>query len=686
MIKSTSWVDARLQRGGRPWRKIHLDFHNMPAVGDVGTAFDPDEFISTLRAASVDAIVVFAKDMHGWFYYPAARSAAVFPGLERDLMGEQVAACRAAGIRVYAYYCTTWDNMLAEQHPEWLVMKEDRTSYLPKFDQTPGWTALCLRNEDFVQLMLDDISDLVRRYELDGVWFDMPYPINGSCFCHRCLAELRAKGLDPLDTEVQRADKQQLWTDWQLRSAQLVAEIRPVCEIDQNNNTRIGLGDRATWMSNVDIEALPTGEWGYHYFPVAVRYARSFGIPVTGQTGRFVRSWADVGGLKRPEQLEVEVARIVAQGAQVCIGDQPPPSARLDSAVYSTIAPAYRWLAERETDLEGSAPVVEAAIVAAGSLLADPGRLPSRGTRLHEDTIWSGAIIGAADLLTLHRVQFDVAEPTADLDRYNLLVVPERSHVDQGLVERLRQHLDNGGAVIAAGSALRLDDQAWPSGWTYKGPNPYTVPYLLPTKDAPLPDFPYALYTGADRYQTADGTVLAAIGDPMFERTPEHFTSHSYTPLGRITEDVAAWHRDRFGAFGFDVHTAYLETGYWAYAELFGAVLDAVLPDRLLRTDLPDPIDVALTQRESPNGTVTLLHLTPSFTSRRWGKRTESYSRQPNLRDVSVSVRLNHPVARARLSGTGTPLEIQQRDGRVDVRLSVLDGPTIVVLAEAETD
>ena len=72
------WVDPRLQATGRrPWRKVHLDFHNTPAVGAIGTDFDAEEFVASLRRGHVDAIVVFAKDMHGYFYYPAARADAV---------------------------------------------------------------------------------------------------------------------------------------------------------------------------------------------------------------------------------------------------------------------------------------------------------------------------------------------------------------------------------------------------------------------------------------------------------------------------------------------------------------------------------------------------------------------------------------------------------------------------------
>jgi hypothetical protein len=49
----------------KPWRKVHLDFHNSQHMPSIGIAFDADEFGQTLVDAHVTGIVVFAKDMHG---------------------------------------------------------------------------------------------------------------------------------------------------------------------------------------------------------------------------------------------------------------------------------------------------------------------------------------------------------------------------------------------------------------------------------------------------------------------------------------------------------------------------------------------------------------------------------------------------------------------------------------------
>jgi len=686
-VSAPLWVDPRLQvTGRRSWRKVHLDFHNTPAVGAIGESFDADEFVAALQRGHLDSIVVFAKDMHGYFYYPAARSDAVHPGLCRDLMGEQITACRAVGIKVYTYYCTAWDNRLADSHPEWLVIKRDRTSYLPKFDETPGWTALCMRNPEFLQLMLDDTEDLVRRYDTDGVWYDMPYPIDGECFCHLCLSALRSADLDPFDVEVQREDKQQLLTSWMQRSRELVESLRPGCEVDQNNQTRLGLGQRAPHLSGVDIEALPTGGWGYHYFPINVRYARNFGVPATGMTGRFHNAWADFGGLKHPDQLQVELAGIVAQGAQICIGDQAPPSGRLDQAVYETIGRAYAEIECLQPYLDGAAPVVEAAILASGQQLADPGRIVPDVAQSAPNESWARGIAGMAELLLDHRVQFDVVEPDADLSRYRLLAVPDGALVTDALADQLRQHLARGGAVFAAGDALRLDggDDSWADGVAFAGPSEFSTAYLLVDESvAPgLDDFPYALYGGTGQYLVSgdDSTVLARVGEPMFERSPAHFTSHSYSPFQRATEYAAAWYRGRFAAAGFNLGADYHTTGYWVYRRLFGLLLDAVLPDRALETELPASVEVALTRQRTPEGDRSLVHIVPSFTTRRWGQRNDFYDRQPTLSNVSLSVSLGHPITSAiALRGSGS-VTLHADGDRTRLDISRISGPEIVAL------
>jgi hypothetical protein len=691
------WVDHRLQKAPpKPWRKIHLDYHNTEYVGQVGHGFDPDEFVARLRLGHADSIVVFAKDMHGYFYFPSKRGP-VHPGLDRDLLGEQLAACHKAGIVVYAYYCVTWDNVMAEEHPEWLVWRRDRTTYLPRFDETPGWTGLCLSNQDYVDVMLEDTREILANYELDGMWFDMPKPIDGECFCRNCLKAIRAAGGDPFDVATQRAHKQELQVNFLRASREVVEAVRPGCQIDQNNQTRLGLSERAPYVDNIDVEAPPTYGWGYGYFPVDVRYARGFGRSVCGLTGRFHQSWADFGGLKHPRQLAVEIAGIVAQGGHCSVGDQPPPSGRLDQAVYEMIGTVYAGVERVQDLLDQAAPVVEAAIVVEGVPMLDPGAV--EGNEMPQEgvgRIGAGAV-GAAELLVEHRVQFDVVEAGADFDHYRLLVVPDGAEVGAELAQRLTRFAAGGGAIIALGGAALVDGQgSWLPGLGINahGKSPFVPAFLLPEEAlvSRLAPYEYALYDGALEWEVADAEgveVWARLGAPFFQRSPEHYTSHRQTPFSHATDFAAVVRSGRVAAAAFDLAASYNRTGYWPYREIFGAMLDAVLPQRLVRSDAPRCAEISLTQQLTDEGERWLVHVVNGATGRRWGNRFEHFEDPIPISNMKVTLDLPVDIARAWQGGTGDTIVLRPAPGRpagaglVEIELPLVGTSSIVVLEPA---
>ncbi|MGH2560865.1 MAG: alpha-amylase family protein [Thermomicrobiales bacterium] len=684
------WIDER-QRNlpRRPWRKIHLDFHNSHHMPAIGTAFDPDEFGDRLLAAHVDEIVVFAKDMHGLFYYPSDFGP-VHPGLSRDLLGEQVAACRARGIRVSAYYCVTWDNHLAETHPEWLVFKRDRTTYLPRFDQAPHWTALCLSHEDFVQLVLDHSRELLGRYELDGIWYDMPLPIGGECFCHVCLAALGDAGLDPFDTTTQRRHKQGLLVDFLRRAHEQAHAIRPGCQVDQNNQTRLGLGERVPYLDNIDIEALPTASWGYFYFPTTVRYARTFGTSVYGMSGRFHRSWADFGGLKHPSQLRTELAGIVAHGARCDLGDQMPPSGRLDPAVYETIGAGYAEIERLEPYLEGAVPVTEAAILVGGNPLDDLA-----DARLTAGTERGDSVYGLTKLLMELHAQFDIVEPDVAWERYRLLVLPDNLPVDAALADRLRAYLRDGGAIVAEARALRVDDgdggEVWAEGLALadRGESPFAPAYLTfapprPAADhfADLPDYEYALYDGARQWLPAKpDVVLAHLGEPLFQRGPDHYTSHQQTPFDHLTDYAAITLDGRLAATAFPLGSSYFRHGYWIYREIFHRLARAVLPEPVIATDAPISAEVTLTHQAATRDRSGrwLVHLV-NFSPNRRGPHHCEYLEDPiPPRDVRVALRVDGAIRRAYTAADGNSLPLHADSQGWEVTAPRIDHSAIVV-------
>ncbi|MFB3826340.1 MAG: alpha-amylase family protein [Bryobacteraceae bacterium] len=648
------WIDpalAALPR--RPWRKIHLDFHNSQHVKRIGERFNADEFGETLASANVDSVVVFAKDMHGYFYYPS-RYGPVHPGLQFDLLGPQVEACRRRRIAVYAYYCVTWDHYLAAHHPEWLVLKRDGTSYLPKPDATPGWTALCIAREGFVKLVEDHTREFVSKYPLDGAWFDMPYPIGGECFCEECLKQLRGRGKDPTDRLAQREHKQELETRLLERLYKTVQGARPGCQVDFNNQAAYGLGERGKWMDNIDLEALPTtASWGYYYFPLVTRYTRTFGLTTYGMTGRFKSAWGDFGGLKLPAQLDVECASIVANAARCDIGDQMPPSARLDPAVYSVIGKAYGRIKALEPYLEGAAPVSEAALLIKG---------------LPIDRVAGEALYGWVKLLTECRVQFDVVEPDAPWERYGLIVAPEDVAVDEALARRLRAYVANGGALVVSDRAGVLNGGSWLEsyGLSYAGPSSFKPAYMIPKEafTAGIPAYEYALYEGASQWRASGkARVVAQLGEPAFQRSPQHYTSHRQSPFDHESPYAAVAVSGKAALFAFPLGLSYYTEGYWVYRSALRHALETVLPEQMIRSDAPVSVELALTAQKSRY----LVHVVNWCANRGTPRHPVFYEEPYPLTGAKVTLNLPVSGATVRAVAAGIDLKARKTPGGVEV-------------------
>lgn len=626
--------------GRKPWRKVHLDFHNSKHIARVGHEFDPAEFIATLKQAHVDSIVVFAKDMHGYCYYPSP-TGPVHPGLSRDLLGEQVRACKEAGIEVYAYYCTLWDHHLAEAHPEWLSVKRDGTTYMPPEGEPPGWTALCASNNDLVKLIETHVTEILTGYDVDGIWFDMPIPRDGECFCPNCRASIK----DPEDTEAQRHYQQKLHTGFLKRLYTVANKIKPGVQVDFNNQPCYGLEKRFEWMDTIDIEALPTAEWGYDFFPTVVRYVRTFPRAAYGMTGRFLKGWGDFGGLKTRYQLTTEAFGILAQGARCDIGDQMPPSGRLDPAVYEAIGAAYEEVERLESCLEGAQAVAELAVVCTGHPL---------------DSLATPNNCGWAKLLGELNIQFDVVPYVGNWERYPFVIFVDYSRDDD---KRVDGYMADGGKTVWA--RIEPDD--------YEGQPDYLV---MPGEGSP---FEFAVY-GTVMATPPGGTVLAERGLAAFPRSGERYTSHSYSPFDNNTKWTAAFSLSRSASIFINLGRLYAETGYWIYRELVSRTLDALGLPRLVRTPHVGTIQVTLAQKSDE----FLVHVLDTSIGRPSPGHPPYYETAPMRKNVLIYLNLGFPIASAEsVRGREDPLVLPNEDGTTTLCLKELDRYDLIRLKGA---
>jgi hypothetical protein len=603
----------------------------MPKLGE---RFNADEFGDWLLEAHVTGATVFAKDMYGYCYYPSSLGP-MHPGVSFDILGAQVAALRKRKIQVLAYYMTTLNPQLAGSHPEWLNVPRLPASPASKSEKTvdreynPWEWSFSLAQEDYVKQELARLKELVSRYELDGVWLD-------------------GIGADAPSTSFLK------------RAREVIKEARPGCLVcPQNQGTFYGLANRAPLVDYSSQEALFTDaqHYGYHYFPTVIRYARGHGIPFHGCTVIFKDFWADFGGLKSPAQMHTEVAAYVSQGARCDIGDQVHPNGQLDPAVYHVIGKAYQHIERLEPYLEQAVPVTEAALLGAG------------------DAPCNEVNYGWVKLLNESKVQFDIVERDVKWeDRYGLVVLPENLSVNQALTSRLQAFIAAGGAVIASHQSglIAGTEKSWLEryGLQYAGMSPFTPAYMVPRVNftGDIPSYAYALYEGASQWRTESPAVtLASLGEPLFQRSPEHFTSHLQTPFDHTTSYAVLALSGRVGLVAFPLGQDYYNQGFWIYRQAFQKVLSEVLPVPLIQSDAHLSTELSLTHQaakpEAGRKERYMVHIVNYSPVRKSPKHTDFYDDPVPLNNLTVRLNLSLRVSTAKALYADQKLQVRRHAG-----------------------
>ena len=580
------------------YRQIHLDFHTSEHIPGIGSAFDPDDFVGTLRAAHVDSVTIFAKCHHGWSYYPT-KVGAPHPELTRDLMGEMVTALSAADIECPIYISVQWDERNARIHPEWRARSATKNRFDPG-QLEAGWHTLCLNHKAYRDELLEHAREVARNYETQGLFFDII--LTPDCVCAECLASMAEHGLDP-ENPADRL-KNDEWVNERFRSETteaLRAEF-PGLRIFYNCGHIHKQGaKRFANYSHLELESLPTGGWGYDHFPSSARYAATLGMDFLGQTGKFHTSWGEFGGFKHPDALEYEAAQMVALGAKCLVGDQLHPDGAINPDTYASIAPAYARIEKLEPFLEAAKQVSEVAIMSAEYFH------PVGARNNHSDD-------GAAQMLLELKRPFDVIDPSATFENYRVLILPDEIPVEGEMAARLQAFVAQGGKLLLSGTSGLAADGSFtvPAGIRRSGePVAFTPSYLKADAelDADMTRSPFVMYGTAQTITAEGATVLAQIVPPYFNRTYAHFSSHQHAPDNPAAAPLGTGVTLHGGVayVAYPIFAMYHAVGQPLYKYVVRGLLDRLLPDPALTTDLPSAGRATLTHQANENRHI--LHL-----------------------------------------------------------------------------
>ncbi|MEE1138908.1 MAG: alpha-amylase family protein [Acutalibacteraceae bacterium] len=626
-------------------RQVHLDFHTNGTL-PVGKNFSKEQFQSALKAGHVDSITVFSKCHHGWSYHPTEANE-MHPGLDFDLLGAQLKACKEIDVNAPVYISAGYDEKEYVKRPEWRWRHSPDKKECEEYENEVHFHALCF-NTGYLDFLCGHIEEVMQKYNPCGIFLDIIAP--RICYCDKCVADMKALGMD-IGNE---ADRQKF--AFMTLNKYIAATNAAVRKYSDNatvfhNSGHIPKGDYEFIEANthLELESLPTGGWGYDHFPLSAAYVRTLeGAEYLGMTGKFHQSWGEFGGFKHPNALIYETSLSVANGAGCSIGDQMHPLGEMNEATYGLIGKAYSLIEEKEPWLDGAVNVADIAVLSEESVTGNRD---------------SKADIGANRMLLEKGYLYNFVDTKTDISGYKVLILPDMKNIPDEMIEKIKAFAANGGKVIASGDALVKNGGFFlDPGAEYAGKNELAPTYLIPCYETANGVTEYVMRCDFNKITVTDGKVFANMQNPYFNRTLEHFCSHMHAPNNPESTCPGAVIKGNVAYIGWDVFGAYARLGHIYFKELFAFVINEMLGDDATACAcLPDRAVMTYTRQEKEGRNI--MHLLYAHTTVR-GENTEVIEDTVPLYNVECSVKCSKKPSEIKLVPSGEKLDFEYTDGR----------------------
>jgi Hypothetical glycosyl hydrolase 6 len=662
------------------FRQIHLDFHTSGLIPGVGSKFSKRKFQMALRDSCVDSITLFSKCHHGFSYHPT-KVGTMHPTLKRNLLAEQIEACRAIDVRCPIYLSAGLDEVTADAHPDWVVKNKEGTTFVPM--GKPGFRVLRW-NTPYLRYLCDQIEEVNAIWpDNDGIFLDIIGPRLD--YSDDSIREMLEAGFDPgSDADVQ-AHAANVLNDYYERTTASALKGNPRRPVFHNSgNIPVGARELLAFNSHLEMESLPTGGWGWDHFPLTARYAQTTGYDYLGMTGKFHTTWGEFGGYKRAASLQYECSTMLSLGAKCSIGDQLHPSGEMNPDTYRLVGEAYRQVAEKQPWCQDVRPVARIGLLSSAK--------NQKSLRFFSDVNYSDE--GAARMLLELQLPFVVLDDRAEWSGLDLMVLPDDILLTLSLLKRLRAFLKMGGKVVASGCSLLNEERtafAVDAGATLRGRNPFDTSYLTPTDASPRVPVrsPLVIHGGSwDATPKKGTTILASKSDPYFDRSWKAFCSHQHTPDEKPSRFPAATVTRQIAWFAHDLFARYRHYGQPLYRDYFESALRHLLSEGLpVESNMPSGGRTGIMHQPSQKRFVVhLLFATPAIRGGKpheWVPQIEILEELIPLHDIACKIQIPKKIRSASLVPEGIPIAFKQEMGFLSLVIDKLVGHQMIELAYA---
>lgn len=632
-------------------RAVHIDFHTMPEIPDLGERFDAVKFAETLADARVDFINFFAKCNIGFAYYPT-KVGVPHPHLKFDMLGEVVKECNKKGIGVTAYFNVGLDHEMARKHRDWtIVNKEGQIIY---GDRTANFFRnMCYHSEygDYTLAMIKEVLDL---YPVDGIFLDCM--VVRPCYGNECLETMRERGMDPLDDVQVKQFAEDAILEFCRKVKQVVGPDKFLYLNGLNTQQTEGL--RTHW----EIECLP-GAWSYDFFPSRAAYIRNLGQQVFYMTGRFHANWGDFGGLKSKASLENDCWDAIMNALPTSVGDHMHPRDGLDETVYQMIGEVYREIERNERWTDDAKAV------------ADIGILTSLDGDIHRYHD------GAARMLGELKYTYDIIDERMDFSKYKLLILPDDITITSVLQQKLEAHLASGkGIVSSAYSGLNPEKTEFAmKQWqlAYDGKDTSNASYFRMREQTGARELETtcAMYGAGIIMQLKEGAQsVADYVQPYFNRSWDGFHGRFYTPPEKETGNPAVARCGQIFHICFPVFASYNRHAYPAHKYLVKHCIDQLLADPVVTCEkVPSTGRVTVTEKDN----MRMVHVKLTYPEQRGSYQV--IEERPVLHNAVIRLKAEQ-VSAVYVAPDQTPLTYDRVGEYIRVALPPVDGYMMIVV------
>lgn len=438
---------------------LHYDMHANEHDIDLFGKLDPADLEKYFRRIKPDFVSCDSKGHPGYTSYPS-RFGCTAPGLAKDSLRIYRDVTSKLGIKLYAHFSGVYDKLAIIKNPNWARINADGTSDKCETCNYSGYTS---------ELMIPQMLEILKNYDVDGFWVDGENWASGACWCDKC----KSKFVQETGLVVPLSSKDNTWEQWKAfhrkafvdhvnRYSDAIHKTKPDCTVCSNwmysSRQPDPITARVDYLSG-DIDPA----WGCARAALEGRVFDSTDMPwnlmvwlVTKPkpgAGQYANDTEMPWVIKPVVHLCQEVAEVVALGGGTILYDPLPRSGRLPEWHVDITAEVVDFARTRQAFCHKTTTASEIAILYLSEHHYAGSNLPYC---LFESITPTKPLEGALHCILEngHSVDVITRHSIGKINEYKLLIVPEQTHIEKDVLRLLEKYVGNGGHVIITGNNL----------------------------------------------------------------------------------------------------------------------------------------------------------------------------------------------------------------------------------------